>query len=78
MIVHITHQRSKCVGCFACVLVAGTRWRMSRKDGKSVLIGATDKKGMHNAVVGEHEYDQNRKAAQMCPVKIIQVNKIKK
>jgi ferredoxin len=46
---------------------------MSRKDGKSVLLGATDKKGFWNVKVREEELESNQQAAKACPVNIIQV-----
>jgi ferredoxin len=72
----IQHQRDKCIGCNYCVELAYERWRMSKKDGKSVLIGGKDKKGFFTIKVGDEEYDDNLKAAKACPVNIIQVKKI--
>lgn len=72
----ITHQREKCIGCNYCVELAYDRWRMSKKDGKVTLIGGTNKKGFHTARVDDHEYDANDKAAEVCPMKIIQVKQI--
>ncbi|EAY26451.1 ferredoxin [Microscilla marina] len=71
--VTITQQRHKCIGCHYCVELAYDRWRMSKKDGKSVLLGATEKKGFYTVRVGDEELDDNLKAAEACPVKIIQV-----
>ena len=34
----ISHQREKCIGCNYCVELAFNQWRMSKKDGKSVLL----------------------------------------
>lgn len=72
----ISHNREKCIGCNYCVELAFDRWRMSKKDGKVTLIGGVDKKGMYTARVGDEEYDENVKAAQACPMNIIQVKKI--
>jgi len=55
------------------VELAPQRWRMSRKDGKSVLLGAIDKKGFWNVKVREDELESNVQAAKACPVNIIQV-----
>lgn len=74
--IRIIHQREKCIGCNYCVEVAYNRWRMSKKDGKSVLLGATDKKGFHTVVAGDDELKDNQKAAACCPVNIIKVEKI--
>ncbi len=72
----ITQQRAKCIGCNYCVELAFDRWRMSNKDGKCTLIGSINKRGFHTVRVADHEYARNKKAAEVCPVKIIQVKKI--
>lgn len=72
----ITQQRDKCIGCNYCVELAYSRWRMSKKDGKSVLLGATNKKGFHTVKVGDEELEENEKAAEACPVNIIKVKVI--
>ena len=75
--IRITQQRDKCIGCNYCVEAAYDRWRMSKKDGKCTLIGSKDKRGFHSVVVGDDEYEDNVVAANVCPVKIIKVEKIK-
>lgn len=75
--VKIFQQRSKCIGCNACVEENKNRWRMSRKDGKCTLVGAVDKKGIFRVEVADEEYESAIKAAEKCPVKIIQVIKSK-
>ena len=72
----ITQQRDKCIGCNYCVELAFDRWRMSKKDGKCNLIGATDRRGFHTVRVSDAEYDDNVKAAEACPVKIIKVKQV--
>lgn len=74
--IRIIQQRNKCIGCNACVEAAFHRWRMSRKDGKSVLIGGVDKKGYFQVVVDDHELEENLKAAEVCPVNIIKIERI--
>jgi ferredoxin len=76
--IRISHFRSKCIGCNACVEVAPDRWRISKKDGKSVLVGGKEKKGITTLVVGDDELNANKIASKMCPTNIIQVEKIKK
>jgi ferredoxin len=46
---------------------------MSRKDGKSVLLGAEDKKGNYVLKISEVDVAANKRAAEACPVKIIDV-----
>ena len=72
----ITLQRNKCIGCNYCVELAYDRWRMSKKDGKSNLIGSVNRKGFHTVKVGDEELNENIKAAEACPVKIIKVKQI--
>ncbi len=74
--IRITHFRNKCIGCNACVETAPDRWRMSKKDGKSVLIGGKEKRSITTVIVGDDELDVNRIAEKMCPTNIIQVEKI--
>ncbi len=72
----ITHQRDKCIGCNYCVELAYERWRMSKKDGKCTLIGGENRKGFYTVKVGDEEFAENKRAAEACPVNIIQVKKI--
>ena len=72
----ITLQREKCIGCNYCVELAYDRWRMSKKDGKTNLIGSVNRKGFHTVKVGDEELDENTNAAEACPVNIIKVKQI--
>ena len=72
----ITHQREKCIGCNYCVELAFNQWRMSKKDGKATLIGAVNKKDFHTLKIDNTEYDDNKRAADACPVNIIKVKMI--
>jgi ferredoxin len=74
--IRIIHHRSKCIGCNYCVEAAHTRWFMNDSDGKSNLIGAKEKKGIFIVITGDDEYEENLEAAEICPVKIIKVEKI--
>lgn len=71
--IKVIHQRAKCIGCNYCVELAPEHWRMSKKDGKSVLVGAVDKKGFWNVNVREDQLEANEKAAKACPVHIIEI-----
>lgn len=73
--VKVFHYRAKCIGCNACVEADRNRWRMSRKDGKSVLIGGKNVKGVYRVAVEEDEYKTIMKAVKNCPVKIIKTEK---
>jgi ferredoxin len=72
--ISIIQYRDKCIGCNACVEAAPDRWRMSKKDGKCTLVGATEKKGIYHLHVGEEELMANLQAAENCPVRIIKIS----
>ena len=74
--IRITQQRAKCIGCNACVEAADYRWRVSKKDGKCTLIGATEKKGFYTVLVHEHELSDNQTAVRNCPVNIIKIQSV--
>lgn len=71
----ICHKRNDCIGCGSCVLYAPNRWSMDTKDGKSRLKNS-EWKGNQFMVVkaDEDEYEDNKKAADACPVGIIRVD----
>lgn len=70
----ITLQRNKCIGCNYCVELAPEQFQMSKKDGKSVLLKATDRKGFHTLKSPDHSItEKSEAAARACPVKIISV-----
>lgn len=73
MNIKISHQRSKCIGCLACVEANRDRWQMSMRDGKSTLIGGVDSNGIYSVHVTQDEYESTMKAARCCPMKIIKV-----
>ncbi|HMV10538.1 MAG TPA: ferredoxin [Cyclobacteriaceae bacterium] len=69
----IIYQKNKCIGCHACVEWAPDRWRISRKDGKSILMGSQLKKKVYVAAINDREVLQNLRAAEKCPLKAIKV-----
>jgi ferredoxin len=69
----VLHFRNRCIGCNACAEIAYNRWRMSRKDGKAVLVGGIEKKGIYQVSISDDELDENQQAREACPVKVIQI-----
>ncbi len=70
----ITLQRKKCIGCNYCVEMAPNQFQMSKKDGKTVLLHAENKKGFYTVKSNDHLIlEECEKAAKACPVKIISV-----
>lgn len=73
----ITLQRDKCIGCNYCAELAPEKFRMSKKDGKSVLLRSVEKKGFFTVKDPDDSvFEDAEKAAKACPVKIISVKKI--
>lgn len=73
----ITLQRDKCIGCNYCAEFDPEHFRMSKKDGKSVLLRSEEKKGFFTIKNPDDSiFDSSDKAAKACPVKIISVKKI--
>ncbi len=75
--IRISHHRIKCIGCNYCVEVAPNTWQMEEYDGKALLKNTTNKKGFYTKITGDDEYQANKEAADICPVKIITVEKVK-
>lgn len=74
--IRIIHFREKCIGCNACVELAPDRWRMSKKDGKSVLLEGKELNSVFTAVAGDEEFKANQSAARTCPTNVIKVEKM--
>lgn len=71
----ISQRRNKCIGCGACVTAAPKYWQMNKEDGLADLIsGEINKNGIVTAKIDETGYEENKKAADACPVNIINVD----
>lgn len=70
----ISLQRAKCIGCNYCQELAPEQYRMSRKDGKAVLLHAKERNGFHTVKLHNDDFlEANFKVEEICPVKIIKV-----
>ena len=69
----IIHYRDRCIGCNSCVEHAPQYWIISKADGKSCLLGAVKKKDCFVRTISTVEVEANKRAAEDCPVHIIQV-----
>lgn len=74
--IRIIQHRFKCIGCNACVEADKYRWRISKKDGKSTLIGGVEKKGWFTVVADDDEIPSTEAAMKHCPVNIIRYEKL--
>lgn len=72
----LIHYRQRCIGCNACVEIAFDRWRISKKDGKAVLLGGLEKKGIFQTTIRYDEVEDNLRAIEACPVNIIKIDGI--
>lgn len=73
----VTLQRSKCIGCNYCVELAPSYFQMSKKDGKSVLMHSSDRKGFFTLKsMDDSAFEPCFQAEKACPVKIIKVKKL--
>ena len=69
----ITYQREKCIGCNYCVEMDFENWRMTKKDGKSTLLGSVNRKGFHTLRLNSGDIDLHDRVAKVCPVDVIKV-----
>lgn len=73
----VTLQREKCIGCNYCVEMAPSEFQMSKKDGKSVLLHAKEKKGFYTLKTHDDSiFEECQQAQKACPVKIITTKKL--
>jgi ferredoxin len=73
---NVTQDRESCIGCMACTTVCPEFWSMG-DDGKSMLKGAREVEGkpgwFGQDLKSKADYECNKRAADICPVKVIQV-----
>jgi ferredoxin len=70
----VEHQKEICIGCGACAAIDPEDWIM---DGdKSHLQGSQKEGAVEVKIIDESKYNQNKEAADACPVPCIFVKKI--
>ena len=69
----IIQYRDKCIGCGVCHEQQPEVWRMSRRDGKAILIHAVQKKETFILNIQPEIVAKTKNIANACPVKIIKV-----
>jgi ferredoxin len=74
--IRIIQHRANCIGCGYCEEIAQYRWKMDSWDGKANLIDAKGKNDIYTVMVADDEFELNKEAARICPVKIIRVEKV--
>ena len=69
----IIHYRSKCIGCGICHEMQPDVWRMSKKDGKAVLLNAVNKKEIFQAEIHAIQVSTAQQVVAACPSKVIKL-----
>ena len=69
----IIQYRDKCIGCGVCYEHQPHIWRMSRGDGKAILLPAIQKKETFILHIQPAIVAKTKDIANSCPVKIIKV-----
>jgi ferredoxin len=69
----IIQYRRNCIGCGVCVEQQPELWRMSKKDGKAILLNGIGKKDLFILKIAPASQDKSEAIAIACPVKIIKV-----
>lgn len=71
----VSQQRKNCIGCGSCAMYSPNCWKMNEIDGKADLTNGVVKGELVVAQLGVELLDENKKAAEACPMQIIKVNK---
>jgi len=69
----IVHYRKNCIGCNSCTEHAPGNWEIDSVDGKANLKRSVGKEDVFIAEISELEVEDNKRAAQDCPVGIIHI-----
>lgn len=69
----IIFYRNKCIGCSICREMQPEIWRMSKRDGKAVLLKAIEKKQIHQLELSSILMDRSIEVAEACPARVIKV-----
>jgi len=70
----IVHYKNDCIACNACVLAAPQTWRMNEEEGMAELKDGVDKKDLSVGTILEIDLEDNQKAAEACPMRIIKIS----
>jgi ferredoxin len=69
----ILFYRNKCIGCGICREMQPEVWRMSKKDGKAVLLQSIEKKGVHQSDISELYAQRSREVGAACAARAIKI-----
>jgi ferredoxin len=69
----IIFYRNNCIGCSICQEMQPDLWRMSKKDGKAVLLQSIQKKKIFQLEVHSVFFQQTEEVIEACPARVIKI-----
>lgn len=70
----IIFYRDKCIGCSICREMQPEVWRMSKKDGKAVLLHSVEKKNIYQSSVHDVVLERTKEVVEACPARVIKIS----
>ena len=70
----LSQQKNKCIGCGYCANYSPKCWKMNKETGKAELVGGTEKGNLTTLEADISLLEENKKAAEACPMRIIKIN----
>ncbi|WOX79319.1 ferredoxin [Candidatus Shikimatogenerans bostrichidophilus] len=72
-------ERKKCIGCGSCELICPILFKISKKDGKCILLKGKKKNKYYILKnINNNFYSTLKDTSENCPINIIKVSKTKK
>ena len=69
----IIFYRDNCIGCSICQEMQPELWRVSKKDGKAVLLQSIQKKKISQLEIHNVFLQQATEVVEACPARVIKI-----
>lgn len=69
----IIFYRDSCIGCSICQEMQPELWRMSKKDGKAVLLQSIQKKKVLQLEIHSIFLQRTKEVVEACPARVIKI-----
>ena len=69
----VIFYRNNCIGCSICQEIQPAIWRMSKKDGKAVLLNSIEKKKIHQLEIHPSLVEASKEVINACPARVIKI-----
>ena len=69
----VIFYRNNCIGCSICREIQPSTWRMSKKDGKAVLLNSIEKKKIYQLEIHASLVDATKQVIEACPARVIKL-----